>query len=287
MHRGFGQQVFLKLAVLMLLAVTLAVSSLRWGNIHAIVPAAMYQISLQPLTRCNARPQFCKRSRCVAFRASNTDAESAAGGSEKKRGYQFGDLFLNKITGKDKYEFGDLSRWMDGKVKEAACQLTGKETYEFGDISKFFDAKAKQEVSNLTGKDTYEFGDISKEIARRVQAGEVNYEDMSLLLRAVLTLGLGLTPVAHLLPVQFLLGMYTESLKYEAGTRVAGKVSGAVATELDRRAKGTILGEGNEDYVLGDLTKAQLQKHVANITGKDTYEFGDISKAFLAPRHTW
>jgi len=208
-----------------------------------------------------------------------TKEQATAG--EKKRGYQFGDLFINKLTGKDKYEFGDLSRFIDGKVKEAVCQMTGKEQYEFGDVSKFLDARAKEEVSKLTGKEQYEFGDISREIARRVQAGEVDFDDLSLLLRSVLVLGAGLTPVAHLLPAQLLLNFLTWSLQVEATQRVSGKVTSAVAEELDRRAKGALLGEGNEDYVLGDLTRAQLKNAMHGLTGKEDYEFGDVSKAVL------
>lgn len=259
---------FFKLA-----ALTLAVLSVSWTRVQWIANTATCRVSSLAINSISARPlKICRE-------ATAKDRETSAEEGEQKRGYQFGDFFINKLTGKDKYEFGDLSRMIDGKIKDAACQLTGKEKYEFGDISKFFDASAKAEVCKLTGKDTYEFGDISKEIARRVQAGEVDYDDMSLLLRAVLTLGLGLTPVAHLLPVQYLLGLYTQSLQYEASTRAAGKISGAVATELDRRAKGAILGQGNEDYVLGDFTKANLQKRITEITGKDSYEFGDITKA--------
>jgi len=238
-------------------------------------------------------------------RMASKDSE---GGKEQKTGYQFGDLFINKLTGKDNYEFGDLSRLVSGKLQEAVGnftgkdeyefgdlsrtldvkaknevkKITGKETYEFGDISKFLDAKAKEQVCNLTGKEEYKFGDISREIARRVQEGEVDREELFLLLRLVLALGAGLLPVAHVLPVQVLLNLYTSSLEVEVGQKVTSKVSVAIAEELDRRAKGSILGKGNEDYVLGDFTKAQMQKAVASVTGKESYEFGDITKAFLS-----
>lgn len=209
------------------------------------------------------------------------DSEDASGG-EKKRGYQFGDLFINKLTGKDKYEFGDLSRFLGGKLEEAACSLTGKDSYEFGDISRMLDAKAKEGVRRFTGKENYEFGDISKEIARRVSEGEVDPEDLSLLLRILVTSGIGLTPVAHLLPIQILVNILNWNLQAEASMRVSGALSGAVAKELDRRAKGAVLGEDKEDYVLGDWTKAQVQKAVSGITGKDDYEFGDISRAVIS-----
>ncbi|CAE7401246.1 unnamed protein product, partial [Symbiodinium sp. KB8] len=237
-------------------------------------------------------------------RAEGTDAE----GKDEKRGYQFGDLFINKLTGKDKYQFGDLSRFVGGKLQEAVgnftgkesyefgditrsldakakaevCKVTGKDVYELGDLSKYLDTQAKKQVAKLTGKDSYEFGDISREIARRVQESDVvDEEDLRLLLTTVVALGVGLTPVAHLLPVQLLLNLYTTSVEVELGNRAASKLTGALAQELDRRAKGVLLGKGNEDYVLGDLTKAQIQRSVASLTGKDKYEFGDISRALL------
>jgi|ERR1712192_48138 len=159
--------------------------------------------------------------------------------------------------------------------------MGGQEEYKFGDISRKLDLEAKSAVCNFTGRDSYEFGDISKEIARRVRDGEVEWDDMSILLRAVLTFGLGLSPVAHLLPIQLLLGWYTQALQAEAGARATGKVGQAVAEELDRRAKGAILGEGNENYVLGDWTKARLQEELSKVTGKDQYQFGDITKAMV------
>ncbi|CAE7239955.1 unnamed protein product, partial [Symbiodinium microadriaticum] len=162
------------------------------------------------------------------------------------------------------------------------CKVTGKDVYELGDLSKYLDTQAKKQVAKLTGKDSYEFGDISREIARRVQESDVvDEEDLRLLLTTVVALGVGLTPVAHLLPVQLLLNLYTTSVEVELGNRAASKLTGALAQELDRRAKGVLLGKGNEDYVLGDLTKAQIQRSVASLTGKDKYEFGDISRALL------
>lgn len=54
-----------------------------------------------------------------------------------------GDLFINKLTGKESYEFGDLSRFMGDKLSEAVGNFTGKESYEFGDITRAMDSKAK------------------------------------------------------------------------------------------------------------------------------------------------
>jgi len=241
-----------------------------------------------------------KRRSCTLRRAT---------GDEQKEGhgYQFGDLFLNKLTGKDKYEFGDLSRFIGGKLKDAACEITGKEDYEFGDVSRvldkrakeevckvtgkdsykfgdltfFLDKRAKEEVCKMTGKDSYEIGDITREIVRRVQAGEVDQEELSLLLRGALAFGVGLSPVAQVLPAKLLIQALTWNLQEEVNKRVAGRVSTALAEELDRRAKSAVLGEENANYVLGDFTRAQLRRALHGITGKEDYQFGDISKAVL------
>eukprot|EP00435_Cladocopium_sp_Y103_P045656 s1834_g13.t1 len=225
----------------------------------------------------------------------------------KKKGYQFGDLFINKVTGKESYEFGDLSKFIGGKVQEAVgnftgkesyefgditntldakakaevCKVTGKDVYELGDISRFLDGQAKLQVAKLIGKDSYEFGDISREIARRAKEVDVDEEDLLLLLRAVITMGVGLTPVAHLLPMQVLLNLYGSSVELELGQRVSARLAAQLAKELDRRSKEALLGKGNEDYVLGDLTRKQLQQSLRSITGKENYEFGDISRSLL------
>eukprot|EP00439_Symbiodinium_sp_Y106_P058207 s5_g8.t1 len=203
----------------------------RWQNVVLVILAGRSAfLAAQPRRAVSSLPR----------RAEGTNAE----GKDEKRGYQFGDLFINKLTGKDKYEFGDLSRFVGGKLQEA-------DVYELGDLSKYLDTQAKKQVSKLTGKDSYEFGDISREIARRVQESDVvDEEDLRLLLTTVL-----------------LLNLYTTSVEVELGNRAASKLTGA---ELDRRAKGVLLGKGNEDYVLGDLTKAQIQRSVASLTGKES-----------------
>ena len=55
--------------------------------------------------------------------------------AKERSGYQFGDLFINNFTGKKTYQFGDISRAVDSRVKEEVCKLTGKAEYEFGDLT--------------------------------------------------------------------------------------------------------------------------------------------------------
>ena len=77
-----------------------------------------------------------------------------------------------------------------------------------------------------------------------------------MLLRAVVTMGVGLTPVAHLLPMQVLLNLplgrcpsvgwprYGSSIELEIGQRVSARLTAALAKELDRRSKEALLGKG-------------------------------------------
>jgi len=89
-----------------------------------------------------------------------------------------------KMRGKDDYELGDLSLALDKLSKDMTCNLIGKEPgeYEFGDLSKEIDTRVKSTVSEFCGNDSYEFGDLSKEIDRRAQSrvkefiGKEDYE---------------------------------------------------------------------------------------------------------------
>lgn len=89
-----------------------------------------------------------------------------------------------KMRGKEEYELGDLSIALDKLSKDMTCNLTGKEPgeYEFGDLSKEIDNRVKSTVSEFCGNDSYEFGDLSREIDKRAQSrvkefiGKEDYE---------------------------------------------------------------------------------------------------------------
>ena len=61
-----------------------------------------------------------------------------------------------------RYEFGDLSRWLDRSAKAKVNELTGESEYKFGDLSRWLDKSAKDKVAELSSKDQYEFGDLTK-----------------------------------------------------------------------------------------------------------------------------
>lgn len=163
--------------------------------------------------------------------------------NEQKKGYQFGDVtkgLINSVTGKKEYDFGDLSRWIDAQAKNTAKEFTKKQEYEFGDIS--------------------------KEITRRIRDGEYSQEDLMVLLKIVVTVGINFQPIARLLPVKALIQMLNLSMSQKLGDQIKH----VLTMELDKRMKEMMTGDIKEE-----LSKQAIQK----FTGQDSYTFGDISKA--------
>lgn len=199
---------------------------------------------------------------------------------EPKRGYQFGDLTkavfgskVEKLTGKP-YQFGDLSRKINSSIKESINSLTGQDDYQFGDLSRYVDSQIKKQVNKFTNKERYEFGDLTREIVRRVSTGEYTLDDLFLLLKALAVFEASISPVAGLFPVKLLI----ELLNFSLANDVVGRVSSALAMELDRRLKKEILG--NENYVMGDATKRTIANAVGAFTGKGMFEIGHL-KMFI------
>lgn len=85
---------------------------------------------------------------------------------------------LAAFTGKESYEFGDVSRELDRRVKERVSDFTGKPDYTFGDISAEIERRRKEWVRDFLGQDAaenYQFGDITKQAMRKL-TGKSEYE---------------------------------------------------------------------------------------------------------------
>jgi len=230
----------------------------------------------------NSRSIFKWRSRLLILQATSDNSSSNNNDSGKKKGYRFGDLTksliggsVEKITGKP-YEFGDLTRHVDKSVKEKVADLTGKDEYEFGDLSRFVDQQIKGKVNQFTGKDAYKVGDISKELVRRVASGDFTLDDLFMLLKALAIFEASISSVSGFLPVKLIIDL----LNFSLANDVAGRVSSALAIELDKRLKGALLGD--ENYKLGDATKRTIANAVKAYTGKDEYSFGDITNTVVS-----
>jgi hypothetical protein len=202
-------------------------------------------------------------------------ASVSLGAADEKKGYKFGDLskkLAQKITGKETYQLGDVSKWLDQQAKGSVSKLTNKTTYEFGDLTRWADSVSKEKVSNFTGSSGYEVGDISKEVLRRARSGEYKLEDMFLALRILLSAGASLTPLASVLPLKVLLELVNLGLASD----ITGRLVEVLAVSLDERMKEAITGDSK--YQVGDFTKKKAVAALATFTGKETYEFGDISR---------
>jgi len=153
--------------------------------------------------------------------------------------------------------------------------VTGNDEYEFGDLSRLVDSKIKDKVNDMTGSDEYKFGDLTKEIVRRVASGSYTLDDLFMLLKAMSLVGASLSPVAGFLPVKLLV----ELLNFSLMNDIAGKVTSSLAIELDKRLKQSLLGDA--DYKLGDATKRTIANAVEGYIGKE-YEFGGTFRGAAA-----
>ena len=63
--------------------------------------------------------------------------------------------------------------------------------------------------------------------------------------------------------------LLVELLNFSLLNDVAGRVTSALAMELDKRLKKSLLGD--ENYKLGDATKRTISDAVKNYTGKGTF----------------
>lgn len=73
-----------------------------------------------------------------------------------------------ELRGKEEYEVGDLVLTLDEMSKSMTEDLTGK-PYEFGDLSKEIDKRVKSAVATYVGKPKYETGDLSRAVAANVK----------------------------------------------------------------------------------------------------------------------
>ena len=223
---------------------------------------------------------------------NNTNKDQNTTNNNNNKKYQFGDItksIMKNITKKDQYEFGDLSKHVDQQIKQKVASLRNKDQYEFGDLTKYLieeystnnnngndnqkknDDSISSSSSNRKESSTYQFGDITKEIIRRIQSKDYTMEDLIILMKALVSLGIGLSPISSFLPMKLLIDL----LNYSIAEQVSTKVASAISLEIDKRMKKVLTGD--ESYQVGDFTK----KAILRYTGKDEYTFGDITKTVV------
>jgi hypothetical protein len=215
---------------------------------------------------------------------------------QKSKGYRFGDLTrgaLKKVKGdvdltrsavkkiKGDGDGGTKSDTINTDINTLTSGTKNKSSYKFGDISKWLDKKAKNDIGKFTNKqegDAYQFGDISKELIRRLRDGEYTRDDLLLFIKIVATIGINLTPVARILPIKVLTELLNLSLEATIAQSIGDKIISSLTNEIDSRMKEFVTG--NREYQLGDYTNNVISKW----TGKDKYEFGDLTKIIFQKR---
>ncbi len=241
----------------------------------AFLPSASVQSLSSPYFRSTSFVVVDKKDSAVT---KTQLKESSNSNRNSKKGYQFGDItksLIKQITKKDTYEFGDLSKHFDSTIKNRIAQLSDKNEYEFGDLTKYLIQDFTNSSDNSfagTGETySYKFGDITKEIINRVKSREYTLDDLAILIKALVSFGVGLSPVASFLPVKLLIDLLNYSIAGDLSTKVISSIS----LELDKRMKKAITGD--ESYQIGDYSKKAILKYI----GRDEYTFGDITKTVV------
>jgi len=196
-----------------------------------------------------------------------------------------------KVTGKDTYKLGDMSRYLDNRAKDAIRGLTGEVQLQVMGLSKQVDDQIKDRINSLKlakiQKD-FNIADITRTIIQKVASGDYQLSDITFLCKVLVVLGADFSPVAGLLPVRLLLELFGYSIVIGLGERFMT----AIATELDRRLERNEQKEDEKNqsslplamipldngitagsYTPGDLTKQAILEY----TGKNTYQTGDIA----------
>ena len=203
------------------------------------------------------------------------------------------------LTGKDNYEFGDVSRkfsgivsnWTSSNLQQDQDNVDENSTYTYrvGDVTKWllreirntpssassyqFGDLTKSWVSNYTGEEEYKVGDLSRAVLRRVESGEYSVGDVFLAMRVLLWAGFTtFAPVVGNLPLTLVVNLINFGLAQE----VSGRLTTALAEWLDQQLKKALTG--NAKYVLGDITRERLEQGLAKFTGREQYEIGDITR---------
>lgn len=248
-------------------------------KLFLIYASSIHVISCFVFTPCTTTKVGTSTSTGTSINDNNDSNENKTREKKKQKGYKFGDMtksFINKITNEEEYEFGDLSKHLDKQVKSRIATLNNKEEYKFGDLTKFLIHDFTHENNNDGNSTTiatsqYEFGDITKEMIRRIKTKNYTMEDLLLLIKTLMSIGVSFSPIASFLPIKVLVDL----LNYSIVGDVGGKAVQAISIEIDKRMKKAIVGD--ESYQIGDLTKRNILKYI----GKEEYTFGDITKRVM------
>ena len=201
---------------------------------------------------------------------------------EEKNGYQFGDVRA----------IAAATRAIARAAARASTRAAARAT---------FSVHVHESCSRAAGSQiTRSVIESTRSEVKRQMDAEWNMNDITLLLKVGLFMGAGAAaPTVGLaaMPAGVLLATYGTVLKAELGVRAVQEVGVRLA---ERAAQGIADGvksyTGKDEYRLGDVTEATVQKLTGNedyrlgdytkgaiksLTGEEKYKFGDISKALF------
>ena len=209
-----------------------------------------------------------------------------------------------KVTGKDTYQFGDITRYIDSCAKDTwnEIQLDARDLAQ--QLDHEMDEKI-QEISFTRGQMQENVQNVTRTLIRKVASEEYQLSEITFLCKVLMALGADFAPVAGVLPVKLLLELFG----YSIACGIAERFFTAIITELDRRLErneevkalpgvdednkddvdGVNIvdtnivsplssrkqrGFDNKNYAPGDLTKQAILEY----TGKESYEVGNIAE---------
>ncbi len=198
-----------------------------------------------------------------------------------------------KVTGKDTYQFGDLTRYIDSKAKLAVQGIQSDITDLSAQVDETIQGKINSINSGLTMAQQqqqqvqFSINDVTRTLVKKVASGDYQLSDITFLCKILIALGADFTPVAGVLPVRLLIELFGYSTAIDLGERMAT----ALVKELDKRLEmneqrrggvevGNGIGGGTREEVIsskmetgdgrgGSITEKQLKQLYFNAENEE------------------
>lgn len=228
------------------------------------------QLSVGPFDGADAflvhRCSFRDRATMTRISAANKNSSGSTTAFSKIAKFLFKEITedINDLTGKEKWEPGDLLRWMNKKEYK----------YEFGDLTKWAAGFAAEQAADYAGLDTSKGGkygnvaDFGSSLVTKVRTGAYQTEDIYMALKVMLAAGSGMGMLKNL-PVPWIMQLIDAGISKDDDSELMEKLS----TNLEDRI-GTAMKDG------GDAEK-KVVSLVKDFTGKEKYSVGDIAKVIM------
>ncbi|KAG7336810.1 hypothetical protein IV203_006770 [Nitzschia inconspicua] len=151
------------------------------------------------------------------------------------------------------YRFGDFTRGAINRFQGRVNSLTGKSKYEFGDLSRWLDSKAKESAEKFNSRPNISSVTLPKKLFVDWSM-ENTTETICYCSSRLWPLSVSVCkPVARVLPMKVLMDLLNLSLEASIAQTVGEKVITSLTNEVDARMKEMITG--NREYQFGDYTK--------------------------------